>query len=182
MTCSGSSLSTGMIWRWERRGAAAFGGPGRGAASGGLRNAAAAHGAETSWRQGRDKAWLWVAVTQRVTVCTGPRCPRGRGRPGAAGDRRPEGHERFFAALSRLKRRRIEPKAILIGYPMDRTKDDIWRSAGHYGIGNQVELHENIPPEQVNLHLNRAKVNVLWSRREGFNRESLKGCLLEFLA
>ena len=35
-----------------------------------VRQAAVAHIDETSWRQDRDKAWLWVAVTPLVTVFT----------------------------------------------------------------------------------------------------------------
>jgi glycosyltransferase involved in cell wall biosynthesis len=32
-----------------------------------------------------------------------------------------------------------------------------------------------LPPDEVNRMMNRAKVNVLWSRREGFNRAVIEG-------
>jgi transposase len=35
-----------------------------------FRDAATAHIDETSWWQGRDKMWLWAAVTRRVTIFT----------------------------------------------------------------------------------------------------------------
>jgi hypothetical protein len=58
---------------------------------------------------------------------------------------------------------------------MDRTKDDIWHLARYFGIHNQVEIHENVSPEQVNIHLNRSRVNLIWSRREGVNRAIIEG-------
>jgi hypothetical protein len=36
-------------------------------------------------------------------------------------------------------------------------------------------MHERVSPEEVNRHLNRAKVNVVWSRREGVNRAIIEG-------
>jgi transposase len=65
----GLSLSTGMICRLERQGAAELEAPVEELRQH-VRNAASAHSDETSWKQGRDKAWLWVAVTKLVTVFT----------------------------------------------------------------------------------------------------------------
>ena len=65
----GLSLSTGMICRLERQGAAELAAPVEELRQH-VRNAASAHSDETSWKQGRDKAWLWVAVTKLVTVFT----------------------------------------------------------------------------------------------------------------
>ncbi|HMB02404.1 MAG TPA: IS66 family transposase [Isosphaeraceae bacterium] len=65
----GLSLSTGMICRLERQGAAELAAPVAELRQH-VRNAASAHGDETSWKQGHDKAWLWVAVTKLVTVFT----------------------------------------------------------------------------------------------------------------
>src|SRR4051794_36988476 len=65
----GLSISTGMICRLERQGAADLEAP-----VGGLREhvrtAASAHINETSWWQGRDKMWLWAAMTKSATVFT----------------------------------------------------------------------------------------------------------------
>src|SRR5512135_835083 len=65
----GLSISTGMIARLERQAAVELEAPVEGLREH-VRNADSAHSDETSWKQGRDKAWLWVAVTKLVTVFT----------------------------------------------------------------------------------------------------------------
>jgi glycosyltransferase involved in cell wall biosynthesis len=84
-------------------------------------------------------------------------------------------HARFFAALRTLRRRGHRLSVTLIGYPIDCQLTDIAREAEYYGIRDQVELFEWLSPEEVNVHLNRAKVNVIWSRREGVNRVIIEG-------
>jgi hypothetical protein len=84
-------------------------------------------------------------------------------------------HARVFSALSRLRARGTRLKTILVGYPMDRTKDDIVRQAKHFGVLDLLEIYEWINPQEVNHHLNRARVQVVWSRREGFNRATIEG-------
>jgi len=79
-------------------------------------------------------------------------------------------HAQFFRAISRLRRHHRKLRVLLLGYPLDATIDDMRRLAVYYRIADQIEAHEWIPYEQVNEYLNRAKVNVLWSRREGVNR------------
>jgi transposase len=63
----GLSISTGMTCRLERQGAAELQAPVEELRQH-VRDAASAHIDETSWRQGGRKAWLWVAVTELVTV------------------------------------------------------------------------------------------------------------------
>jgi transposase len=65
----GLSISTGMICRLERQGAAELEAPVEGLRKY-VRTAASAHIDETSWWQGRDKRWLWAAVTRAATVFT----------------------------------------------------------------------------------------------------------------
>jgi len=65
----GLSISTGMISRLERQAAAELEAPVE-ELRGYVRDAASAHIDETSWRQGRAKAWLWGAVTDLATVFT----------------------------------------------------------------------------------------------------------------
>jgi transposase len=65
----GLSISTGMICRLERQAAAELGPPVEELRQH-VRDAASAHIDETSWKQGRDKAWLWGAVTRLATVFT----------------------------------------------------------------------------------------------------------------
>jgi transposase len=63
----GLTISTGMISRLERRAAAELAAPVEELREY-ARRADSAHIDETSWKQGRDKGWLWVAVTRSVTV------------------------------------------------------------------------------------------------------------------
>jgi len=63
----GLSISVGMICRLERQSAAELEAPVEELREY-VREAAVAHIDETSWWQGRDKMWLWTAVTRAVTV------------------------------------------------------------------------------------------------------------------
>jgi transposase len=65
----GLTISTGMIARLERRGAAELTAPVEELRQY-VRDAASAHIDETSWWQGQDKAWPWGAVTKLVTAFT----------------------------------------------------------------------------------------------------------------
>jgi transposase len=65
----GLTISTGMIARLERQGAAELAAPVEELRQY-VRDAGSAHIDETSWWQGQDKAWLWGAVTPLVTVFT----------------------------------------------------------------------------------------------------------------
>ena len=65
----GLSISVGMICRLERQAAAELEAPVEELRDH-VRRAAVAHIDETSWWQGRDKMWLWAAVTRAVTVFT----------------------------------------------------------------------------------------------------------------
>jgi transposase len=65
----GLSISLRMIARLERQGAAELEAPVEELRRH-VRDAASAHIDETSWWQGRTKAWLWAAVTNLVTVFT----------------------------------------------------------------------------------------------------------------
>ncbi len=63
----GLSISTGMICRSERQTTEVLGPPVKELRQH-VRDAASAHIDETSWKENRVKAWLWVVVTQSVTV------------------------------------------------------------------------------------------------------------------
>src|SRR5213078_1833422 len=84
-------------------------------------------------------------------------------------------HHRFLAALARLRARGERLRAILVGYPLDFPLDHVRRLVRYYGVADQVELYERLPAADVNELFNRARVNVLWSRREGFNRSIIEG-------
>jgi transposase len=65
----GLSISTGMIAKLERRSAEELQGPVQELRAA-VRRAASAHIDETSWRERRRKAWLWVARTASATAYT----------------------------------------------------------------------------------------------------------------
>src|SRR3954447_5626102 len=65
----GLSISVGMICRLERQSADELEAPVKELREY-VREAAVAHIDETSWWQGRDRMWLWAAVTRWVTVFT----------------------------------------------------------------------------------------------------------------
>jgi glycosyltransferase involved in cell wall biosynthesis len=79
-------------------------------------------------------------------------------------------HFRVFEALGRLRRQGHRLSVMLIGYPLSWTKETVLRHARYFGISDQLEIHERLPYEQVNAAVNRARVHVLWARKEGVNR------------
>ena len=84
-------------------------------------------------------------------------------------------HYRLFSALSQLRSKGEKLRIVLIGYPIDCTQNDIFILAKYFGIHKQIEMYEWLSPEEVNQQLNRAKVNVVWSRKEGVNRTIIEG-------
>jgi glycosyltransferase involved in cell wall biosynthesis len=88
-------------------------------------------------------------------------------------------HDAFFAALARLRARGESLRTILIGYAGDMSKDQLFRLARYHGVDRQLEIFERVSPTDVNGHLNRAKVNIVWSRREGINRAIIEGFLAD---
>ena len=79
-------------------------------------------------------------------------------------------HYAFFSALSRLRRQGHRPRVLLVGYAVDWTKETVLNQARYYGVADQLEVVEGVPYEQVNDVINRAKIHVLWSRKEGIPR------------
>jgi glycosyltransferase involved in cell wall biosynthesis len=84
-------------------------------------------------------------------------------------------HWAIFRALKTLRKKGHKLQVALVGYPIDMTAEDILGVARHYGVEDQIELHENVPHAAINQLLNRSKVNLLWSRREGSNRAIAEG-------
>ena len=84
-------------------------------------------------------------------------------------------HSQFFQALAQLRKQGRPLKILLAGYPSGLQKQDIENLAMLHGVRDLVEIHEWLPPEEVNILMNRAKVNVVWSRREGSNRAVIEG-------
>jgi hypothetical protein len=86
-------------------------------------------------------------------------------------------HHRVFSALRTLRRRGHVLTMALAGYPSGLKKDDILVQADYFGVADQIEVHEWLSFADVNVLYNRARVNLVWSRREGCNRAVIEGML-----
>jgi len=83
-------------------------------------------------------------------------------------------HHVLFRAIRQI----ADPKykACLVGVPWSgRTRQDIEEIIGYYGIRDNIEIFERILPSEVNILLNKSKVNVLLSLKEGANRSIFEG-------
>jgi glycosyltransferase involved in cell wall biosynthesis len=79
-------------------------------------------------------------------------------------------HWALFRAVARMRAMGHAPRLALVGYPLELTKKDILSQARLFKIDDLIEIFEQLTPREVNELLNRSKVHVLWSRREGVNR------------
>lgn len=84
-------------------------------------------------------------------------------------------HWAVFRVLRQLRRRGHSLKVALAGYPLQTTRSEIEQLARHFGVLDQLEIHERVNLDGVSRLYNRAKVNLLWSRREGVNRSIIEG-------
>lgn len=84
-------------------------------------------------------------------------------------------HWAIFRALQRLRARGLRPRVALAGYALETSQEQILAQARHYGVEDLIEIHERLSPNGVNELLNRSKVNLLWSRREGVNKAIIEG-------
>jgi len=79
-------------------------------------------------------------------------------------------HWRFFQVLAGLRARGHRLSVALVGYKTDRNRDHIEEDARVLGVLDQITFHEGLTLQQVGRLLARAKIHVLWSRKEGANR------------
>lgn len=67
-------------------------------------------------------------------------------------------------------------RVCLIGEPWGgRSRTDLEDLARYYGVLDNLDIYQQISADEVNRLLNRAKVNVLLSRKEGANRSIFEG-------
>ncbi|WP_246283193.1 glycosyltransferase [Marinifaba aquimaris] len=83
-------------------------------------------------------------------------------------------HYFIFKALSKIKQQR-PLKVSLVGYPADMTMADIQDMVDAFGLTDNVQIQEWLPPEEVSNILQRSKIHLLWSRFEGLNRSIIEG-------
>jgi glycosyltransferase involved in cell wall biosynthesis len=84
-------------------------------------------------------------------------------------------HRAFFKSIVPLIKIKPNLKIVLVGYPVDMTKDDVISAASQYGIEKNIEIHEWIKHAEVRDLLCKSKVNILWSKFEGNNRAIIEG-------
>ena len=83
-------------------------------------------------------------------------------------------HWRFFRVLADLRQRGSRLSVTLVGYPQGLTKQDIEADARAFGVLDQLTILDSISGDEVGRLLQRSKVSVLWSRKEGANRSIIE--------
>ena len=79
----------------------------------------------------------------------------------------------YFRALARVKHRGF--RAALVCSSWGGSRDEVLWLARHYGLGEMLDLYENLSQQDVNIVLNCSKVNLLLSLKEGSNRSVFEG-------
>lgn len=82
-------------------------------------------------------------------------------------------HYRLFEALSQSKSKNTR-KIALIGKPYPLSIERIKEIAYYYSVGNLIHYFENITQDQVNSILNKSKIHILLSKKEGFNKATIE--------
>jgi glycosyltransferase involved in cell wall biosynthesis len=82
-------------------------------------------------------------------------------------------HHILFKAISKLKDETF--KIALVGVPYKGTLEEIKKLISYYKIENNIVIFENLSPKEVNVLLNKSKVNILLSKKEGSNRSIFEG-------
>jgi glycosyltransferase involved in cell wall biosynthesis len=83
-------------------------------------------------------------------------------------------HHIYFDAIR--KTGIVNYKACLVGAAWGgRTKQDIEELIAYYGLEKNIDIFEKLNPEDVNVLLNKSKVGVLLSLKEGSNRAIFEG-------
>jgi len=79
--------------------------------------------------------------------------------------------------LMKAIRRIADPsfKACLIGGPWGRVLGDLEEQAEFFGVKENIEFYERLKPEQVSVLLNKSKVNLLLTLKEGANKAIFEG-------
>ena len=82
-------------------------------------------------------------------------------------------HYHLFEAISKCKNR-DKIKVCMVGMPYPDSVDYIKRTAEYYNVNDCVEYFEHVPQEQVNILLNKSKICLLLSKKEGFNKSIIE--------
>lgn len=84
-------------------------------------------------------------------------------------------HKFLFKVISDLKKEGHLLSCVLVGYPIDLNKEDISKMAESLGVLEQITIYEKLDQKAVAKLYQRSRLNLLLSRREGFNRSIIEG-------
>ncbi len=79
----------------------------------------------------------------------------------------------YFRALAQVKAQGL--KAAMVSDSWGGSRDEALALARHYGVLDMVDFYENLKQPELNVVLNRSKVVVLLSLKEGSNRSIFEG-------
>ncbi len=82
-------------------------------------------------------------------------------------------HHALFAALRRLRQERF--RMALVGEEWKGSRAEIEGLIDLYGVRDKVIIHQRLAPSEVNEVLNRSKVNLILTLREGANKSIFEG-------
>ncbi len=77
-------------------------------------------------------------------------------------------HQALFRALAELQPRRL--RVLLIGYPLDWTRQRVEQLARRFGVLDQCTFLERIPPQDVGHWVARSRVSLFLSQHEGASK------------
>ncbi|MBT1450651.1 glycosyltransferase [Glaciecola sp. XM2] len=82
-------------------------------------------------------------------------------------------HHRFFKAVRHLKKHGF--RAAMVCTPYGEWKNDVYNLLKYYGVIKHVDVYEGLSPTALARLMERSKVNVLLSLKEGSNRAIFEG-------
>ena len=84
-------------------------------------------------------------------------------------------HYSLLNALKEIIKEQSTFKAVFVMGPWGDSKDQINDLIRDYNLSENIDFFENIPQQEVNLLLNKSKVNILLTLKEGSNRSLFEG-------
>ncbi len=84
-------------------------------------------------------------------------------------------HYVLFRTIDKLRREKNHLRIAMVCANWGQDKDVIINLTKIYTLNNTIDLYEQLPQKEINILLNRSKVNVLLSLKEGSNRSLFEG-------
>lgn len=82
-------------------------------------------------------------------------------------------HHVLFRALKHLRRTSI--KVAIVGFEWEGSREEIEQLIDLYGVRKHLDIYQSLSPQEVNVILNRSKVNLILTLREGANKSIFEG-------